>query len=286
MERKKGFLQIKEYELIRTCQREIDGKYCVAWIILDGFESLYKEYQNINTCYKEVFWSYALTELGIPNVEYDLASNQGKLGVITKNAKQKDQKIKNLSELIQNFRHHASLEYRHSSLSDLFNVKELEKIFVFHYSQLKPEELKKLNESLLKQFIIQILSGNCDLHDRNMIIVEKPMLDFFPYFDFGGYSLTSFKIMNHTRFCLPYIKSSYMEEPKQTVGHFLDYATKQEIELLKYYIEKFLTLDTTRIYEHMENDLSFTLPRNVKKDLSRKLVRNSIYIEKQMRNSR
>ncbi len=286
MERKNGFLQIKEYELIRNCQREIDGKYCVAWINVDGLEFLYKEYQNINTCYKEVFWSYVLKELGIPNVGYDLASDQGKYGVITKNAHQDGQKTKTLLELIQNFRNNASPEYRHSSLSDLFNVKDLEKVFAFNYSHLKEEKLTKLNELLLKQFIIQILSGNCDLHDRNMIIIETPTLDFFPYFDFGGYSLTSFKIMNYTRFCLPYITSSYMEEPKKTVHQFLEYSSKKEMELLKSYIEKFLRLDIAKIYEQMENDISFTLPRKIKTDLSRKLVRNSIYIEKQVRHLR
>lgn len=284
MERRKGFLQINDYQLIRNCQKETDGKYCVAWIRIDETEYLYKEYQNKNTCYKEVFWSYVLNGLGIQNVGYDLASNEGRFGVITKNAKKEGQRTKSISELITDFKK-ANIEYRYSSLFDLFNVKDLEKVLAFHYKQqMKEEELKRLNESLLKQFIIQLLSGNCDLHDRNINIVEGYLIDFFPYFDFGGYNLTNFKITNYNHFCLPFIKVIYMESPRQTVQNFLNNGTKNEIEILKLYIEKFRTFNTSKIFQQMEDDISFKLPRNIKKDLSKKLVQNSDYIDRKIRN--
>lgn len=283
MQRKNGFLQIKDYQLIRNCNA-LDGKYCVSWINIEGVDYLYKEYKSIKICYKEVFWTYVLKELGIPNVGYDLASDRGNFGVITKNAKKEGQLIKSLLDLIIDYQYKGDLEARHSSISDLFNVKSLEKVFAFHYKdKLTPSERKALNRSLLEQFIIQILSGNCDLHERNISMIEEPQICFFPYFDFGRYNVTNFKITNCHTFCLGYQKVSYMESPKEILKKFLDYGTKEELELLRFYIEQFCTLNTLKIYEQMEEDMSYKIPQNLKRDLSRKLIQNSIYIEKQIR---
>ncbi|MCI8574949.1 MAG: type II toxin-antitoxin system HipA family toxin [Bacilli bacterium] len=280
MERKKGFLQMDHYELIRNCNHETDGKYCVAWIKKQEIEYLLKQYENYKTCYKEVFWSYVLTELGKITVGYDLVSYNGQVGVITKNANPNHYPVKSLKELIYHFRECSSLEYRHSTTFELYNVLGLFKVFEFNYG---PNVSKILNQELLELFIIQILSGNCDLHGKNVAIIERPEITFFPYFDFGGYNLANFQRFTNNEFILKYKKGIFLESQRQTLQNFLTFANKKEIELLKEYIEKFQTLKVNNIFEKMETNIENRIPRNLKKDLARKLVHNSNIVEKQIK---
>ena len=280
MERKNGFLQIKDYKKIRDCNETHDGKYCVAWIKIEDIEYLLKKYENYKTCYKEVFWSYILTELGVPNVGYDLATNKNQYCVITKNANPFHYPIKSLKELIINFRNNGDLEYRHSDFSELFNLRDLKKVFAFQYLK---EVCQKLNQQLLELFIIQILSGNHDLHDKNVAIIEQPEISFFPYYDFGGYNLAHFQRLTNSEFILKYTKGQYLESQRQTLLNFLNFASRQEIELMRDYIEKFQSLKINNVFEKMEDNFENRIPGNLKKDLTRKLLHNPRYVEKEMK---
>jgi hypothetical protein len=283
MERENGFLKLQKYKMIRQCLDNAEGHYCDGWIEIENTEYIFKKYQEIKTCYKEVVWSYILKELGIPNVGYDLANLNGQYGVITP-ILYKDNSKKNLLELVVSFRQNANLEYRYSSFQKLYNVKDLEKVLTFAYQdKLSATELNLLNFGLLEQFIIQLISGNCDLHARNIMILEEPTIRFFPFYDFGGYNLTDFKITNKRSFCLSYHEVPYLVPPKKTLQTFLDFANQQELEILKKYLESIHQLNLKQIYEKMENHISYQIPRNLKKDLSRKITQNSTYISKQLR---
>lgn len=187
MERKDGFIVLDEQQEIKRHQmQERDyGSNDHLWFSIDGKEYFYKQYKDVSKCYNELFCEEIAKALNISTATYDLAMYNGKTGIISKNYNPTHQNeihiLTLIKETYQNADMYFSMPKKFSNLETIWNVLE------YHYFNHphRQEIVKNIMKGVVDSFILQLCTGNTDLHARNLVIIEDENPHLAPNFDYG-----------------------------------------------------------------------------------------------------
>lgn len=252
MERINGYLVVDDFQQI---SRKPLGYFAEEWITDGKEEYLFKNYPAQSDRYREMFFSYILKELGLKVAEYDLARRKEIYGVISKNYNPSHFETYTIKEIIKIKRDY--------NLNDLTNV-----IINFCNEENWGYCVSGIKRQLLIQFIIQILLGNCDLQSKNIEIqynTQMKKIIISPFYDLSFYGNISLHENRSYEF-----QYNYMEKditPLETLVHFLNNASNNEIKLLKEYLEKIKKINLYNKIRCIEEQTKREVPYEIKYNL-------------------
>lgn len=275
MKRKKGFINLEEYEFSEECYEE-EGNHCHGWFLKDGVEYLYKKY-SIETAYKEVFYATICDFLKIPNVGYDLACLDDTQGVITKDYTDKNTK-RLMSIKFAILKYVAETNYKDEPAS-LYSLDGMKSVFSFVCKQNKMMDCADaLYQEFLQQFILQILFANCDLHSENIEIIKKEDgIHLSPIYDLGScgvINLNGLKGKDNHYSLKKNCPKDFSEHPKITIQYFLSHSPREEIEMFKKYLELCREIRTLDVIDFIEYKTENKVPYGISRKLRLKYKQN------------
>ncbi len=156
----------------------VNGTNAVYWFKFDDGRVLFKEYSNDLEAYGEVLYSMVASKYGVNCAKYDFASYKDKKGTISYDVAFGDNKIAidgltlfsrySLDKIPQIVRKNSS----QLDVLEMFNKKynnyhELMRVFNNRY----PDDCDKLENQLVRMFILNVLFDHVDSNLYNLLIV-------------------------------------------------------------------------------------------------------------------
>lgn len=268
----------------KEIKKSENGTFCGPWIKKDETEYLTKM-QGKRRSLEEIFWSFVIHELGLPRAQYYLAkTKQNKYCTITPNYNPHNLPKCSLKELMIAYYKIHELEKKKMEIYDLYNLQDLKTIFNFFFQFFGDKCLEKLNNGMYIAFIIQLLLGNCDLNAKNIEIIIATYPQLSPYFDFGSYGQTKLNDP-FTDFYLSYERQqeSIYAIPEKVFSHFIKKASKEELEILYYYMQKIREINSKKIFEQIEEENHQKVSKIHQRILKRRLIQNTETIEEYLK---
>ena len=225
------------------------------WFLINNQEYFYKNCLELDEAYMELFSSIIARYVNIKTVNYDLAKFRNLIGVVSLNYNEKhcyERTILEIGKKYYNEKISKNNQYN-LSLSDMYNLEMIWDALKYYYQN----ELVVLNimKSIIDSFILQILTGNCDLNVSNLVIIEDEIPVLAPNHD---YSL-QISIGNMP---LDYALDVEPKSNKDAIDNFL---LSSSDEFIYYFKEKVLMLPKIEnIFLRVELKTHKKIPQNIK----------------------
>lgn len=172
------------------------------------------------------------------------------------------------------------ITYQIDTIKNLYNINEMTKIIIWTCERKHiPYNENDIKEHLLLNFIIQVLTANSDNASVNHEIYEENELCFSPFFDFehcGEINLRK-KSSKNKNYCFAFYTDRSESRPEnyiETIKHFKNFATKQEMELLRYYLEELKRLKMKDQFTELEEQINANVPILIKAKLKDEIQKN------------
>ena len=152
---KQGFIDLDKLE-IESLGQEPECTSLSGWLLLpDGFEYLFKWSNNPNfyELYSALVEYEAAKSLGIQAVEYDLATYNGKLGIISKKFLSEDEELISGNEILSSVNKTSQNKYKN-------NVKDVYEAFLLYFKD------PKIVDDMMHHFIL-------DRYMFDMVLAEE-----------------------------------------------------------------------------------------------------------------
>ncbi len=241
------------------------------WLFKPEFEFLK------NASYIELVLEELAHDFGIPSAHYDLATLNGKKGIITKYFKQKDCQYTLGEELLEDYVYYGlkisqddfftldSAVLTHNSLEGIWRALD------YRYRNLKNREsiVWHLMSRLVDIFIFDILTHQEDRHSKNWGIVEsKDKIDIQPIYDnelaFNNIkalpSLVSESLKEEELFHF----SHYEHAVKDVLLEFLEVSGGRYLEKLQEKLPLIQNENIVSVLSRVENRIGCEIPQDVK----------------------
>lgn len=155
---KMGYIKIEELDI----QNKSDINYNLFSFEYNGKKYYFKQVKNVNRAYNELIGYELAKDFGIECVSYDLASYNGFIGYLSEDY-MKDG-YKRLSGLLSDY---------YGNIYNRCNYNDVSSMFFDMYE----EDSNELIDQLLLLIMFDVIIGNFDRHDENIIIdVENKRL--------------------------------------------------------------------------------------------------------------
>ena len=265
MKRSNGFLLLDDEKMISF--RDFSNSY---WFILNNVKYFFKKCDTLNTCYSELFFSELAKCLLIPTVSYDLAIYSGMYGVISKNFNTNCAKEVYLEEILKKFYNEVIVNNQDDFINEMFleNTHNLDDIWLaLDYYYADKDVVKNLMEQIVDSFILQICTGNRDMHYKNLVILEDEEIHLAPNFDYGlcGHVVFEEGVRENYNLQVSPLVFSLKNTPKVTI---LDFFNLSSSEYKERFIEKVnLMPDGSFIIENIERRIGVSIHSEIKESL-------------------
>lgn len=275
MKRENGYLLIDDLTFIKESRI---GASSIGWYTDGKEEYLFKSEERIES-YREIFYPLIIQELGLKTVENDLAKNKNHLGIISKNYNSNHDKEFLLSEI------YFTYYQKNSWDSKYFSLEKIEEIIKYFAYEKKIEYAKDIMNDLYNQFIIQVLLGNSDLNCGNMSVILKDKLIMSPFYDFEKYGRAKSTNwhQNSFEFQAETPLDDYPIPFQKTIKGFLNYASKEKIELFREYLETIKAMNIDKKINLIEEKTEHHVPLEISFKLKRELKSNIKCVDKTLR---
>lgn len=175
---------IKEYDI-----QPSDYKYGHYFI---KYKSELKYYfKTTSNSRGEIIASILAKKLDIPTVNYNLASYNNLIGVVSENFKNKDYKYVDLSEILKNYFYKNIKQFKYIDPDNHFyyymtNLINIWQALEDYYKNDERLNIKELMEEFVKLYIFNIFIGRFDTFSNNYVIEERnDSIHLAKAFDFG-----------------------------------------------------------------------------------------------------
>jgi len=244
---------------------------CV-WFHIEQKEYMFK-YCGAKFCYNELFYERVARALNIPTVHYDLAKLRKETGVITESFNPNHCKEVSLKEILEKFYDEVVI----SNITDFpnaffientFNLEDVWQALVYYYRDYDKSKqnriVSKLMSQLVDSFILQICTGNPDMHFLNVVVLDGEEPELAPNFDYGrGGSIFSDDSMYV--FQVAPLRFSDHNSAKTTIQAFL--GTSSE-EFRQHFIDKVSLMPSfDSVISSIEMQTEVPVPNDVKEFL-------------------
>jgi len=191
--------------------------------IFDGDKYFYKRCKDVGQIYNELVGYELAKDFGIDAIEYDLASYNGFIGVTSKDYMKKDYVC--LEDMLKSF---------YGTDKDKCTYVDVCEMLFTKYYELSSELMK----DLLRLIMFDVIIGNSDRHDRN-IIIDTSNLRLAPISD-------NELLLNSNALEKGYYSFSIDGEKDKTSYKLLNYLNNDDLELFK---EKVKLIEREHILE-------------------------------------
>ena len=252
-----GYINLDKEKIIKdpNPKTAIYGMNKSFWFLINNQEYFYKNCLELDEAYMELFSSIIARYVNIKTVNYDLAKFRNLIGVVSLNYNEKhcyERTILEIGKKYYNEKISKNNQYN-LSLFDMYNLEMIWDALKYYYQN----ELVVLNimKSIIDSFILQILTGNCDLNVSNLVIIEDEIPVLAPNHD---YSL-QISIGNMP---LDYALDVEPKSNKDAIDNFL---LSSSDEFIYYFKEKVLMLPKIEnIFLRVELKTHKKIPQNIK----------------------
>lgn len=209
MKKVNGYIDLEEHFKEITKKDKIDQYYledkkiikssntgtsAMFWFKYMDVNILFKAFNNEYSIYSELVSEELATELGLPNALYDMAKFQKYTGVITYDYKKIEYEYINLGRILTFYLENVLINennentYKHklvdnsdiNSLDLLNNLEDIWNALEFYLynnkvfdKEIIPSIIPKLMSQLTDYFSFQLISGNYDMHYKNITLAIK-----------------------------------------------------------------------------------------------------------------
>lgn len=253
------------------------------WLSNGKQEGIYKVVFSISL-YRELLFPTILKNIKVSTVKNDLATYQNTYGIFSKSYHPLNTKTYSFKELIQKYCeevHNICYEFEYN-ISDMLNI--LKWICIINHIEFQEDIIK---HELFLSFIIQILLANDDNNPKNMEIYFDNTLKFSPFFDFDYYGYIYLENKSIRNYYFGFYTDRSTEKPGtyiETIKHFKNYATKEEMDTFMTYLEQLQALKINAQYEEIETQINAQIPEamklKLKKDYESNLRNVDVLIKK------
>ncbi len=255
MKRKDGFIILDEQqEITRPQDQERDyGSNEHLWFSINGEEYFYKQYQDLSACYTELFCEEIAKSLNIPTATYDLAIYKGQTGIISKNYNPTHKNEVHILTLIKEI--YKNKDMAHNMPKKVSNLETIWNVLEYHYfdNPHRHEIVENIMKGVVDSFILQLCTGNTDLHVRNLVIIEDENPHLAPNFDYGfGLSAFTRKSKFHP-YSLNIDPYSDLLKVKELMEQFF---STLDAETVEYCYQKIIAMPTSdEVFEKIEEKI-------------------------------
>ncbi len=228
---------------------------------------------ELEYCYRSLIGSEIAKYLGIPTLEFSLATYKGKYGVVSPTYNPENKKEVNLSVILKKYYSEVisknKEEFSEEKIFELEN--NLETIWwAIEYYYKDRKNGKEITANLMKQvidyYILQIIIGEIDLHSNNICILDSEEPTLAKYFDYDLCFEIIFRKNNYFNYTInPYADPDQKKIlPAQSIRTFLHASDSSYEDYLKEKIKN--APDIEFIFEKVEEKTRFLMPEEYKKD--------------------
>ena len=234
----------------------------------------YKQIVKVAEVYNELIAYFLASKMNLSCVEYDLASLDGAIGVISKNFLEGVHSHFTIEEILQNyFRDERQIEKKN-------NLQDIQKALSYWYQDI---DVGHLMIQLMRIFIFDVLIGNIDRHSRNLMILEKENL-FFKIFDHekmlsstsiyeGGYSLGIDEDDYFTT-------EEELDVEDHFVRKFVKVCSKDELVLFQQYLELIAEEEIESVFAMVEQKIQSKMMKPIREEIQYKFSENEKMLKK------
>ncbi len=280
MERKNGFCILDFHKIIRTIPRNQEGNIYV--FLLDGKEYFFKECEE-KECYVELFCEQVARFLGISTVHYDLARMENMTGVFSEGFNPNHCMETSLKEILEIFYHDVVCNYTDDFshaffVENTFNLENIWEALDYYFRDYKDKNIvvSRIMKQLVDSFILQICTGNSDLHYLNLTVLneEEPILA--PNYDYEKCDSVLSSLNTYTLQVSP-LRFFSKNDGITTILKFLQFSS---CEYKEYFLKKVSLMPSPfEIFSKIEDQLLIPIPSFIKEILSSKYLEEKEKIE-------
>lgn len=239
-----------------------------------GQTYFYKQIAKVAEVYNELIAYFLASKMDLSCVEYDLASLDGEIGVISKNFLEGVHSYFTIEKILQNyFRDERQIEKKN-------NLQDIRKALSYQYQDI---EVDSLVIQLMRVFMFDVLIGNIDRHSRNFMILEKekPFLKIFDHEKMlsstsiyeGGYSLG---IDENDYFTT----EEELDVEDHFVRKFMRVYSKDELALFQQYLKLIAEEEIERVLAMVEQKIQAKMIKPIREEIQYKFRENQKMLKK------
>lgn len=260
-----GYLDVSDYLDLNI---EMNCSNNIYWLQNNNEEYLFKE-ENSLAAYKELFYSHLVQNCCLDSVFVDLARYKNNYGIISKNYNPQKLEVKSFYNIILEFLKCQKLRYTREVYDLFYNYDTVNQIIKWYCIEHQKNYREELKLDIFIHFVMQILLGDSDKTALNYELMFDKNPKLAPLFDFEKCGLVNLdKKSNELTYRLRFKRNDIeIKNDFQMFIHFLEYGTKEELEIFKYLLETIKQINIPKIINCMEYQINANVPIDIRRRL-------------------